>query len=106
MESNLFFTFRNKEYSCNVCIDNSEYPCYVFVTLDDTSLINEFGEEITLKTDAEKTLPRNDDYPELIELRRSIFNVVKMLPEFICEKSKLIKQAQSQSSLLGHQAYQ
>ena len=52
-------------------------PCFIFVTLDDRELVKEFGEEITIKTDCRTVLPRKDDYPELNELRHSIFNAVK-----------------------------
>lgn len=89
MDLTIQFIFRNKLYSCIVCIDSSEYPCFVFVTLTDKELISEFGDDITIKTDCEKLLPKRDDYAELIELRQSIFDVTKMIPEFIAAKRKM-----------------
>ncbi|MFL5811475.1 MAG: hypothetical protein ACJ749_18265 [Flavisolibacter sp.] len=52
----------------------------------DRELIHEFGEEISVKTDFEKRLPKKDDYPALILLREAIFIAVKYLPEFLAKK--------------------
>lgn len=106
MESNLVFTFRNRQNTCNVCIDNSEYPCFIFVTLDEKSLIEEFGEELTIKTDCEKLLVRNDDYTELVELRQAILDAVKLMPEFMVGKTRFLKLWESQSSYLKRDVYQ
>ena len=83
------FLFRNKLCRCLVFIDSSATPCYVFVELLDAGLIAEFGEEITLKTDFEKRLPKQDDYPALIEIRQSIFEAIKFLPDFVTAHHKI-----------------
>src|SRR5437899_104707 len=80
------FLFRNKPSVCTVDIDSSATPCYVFVVLEDRELIHEFGEEITVKTDFEKRLPKRDDYPALTALREAIFEAVRHLPEFIAKR--------------------
>ena len=90
MNSNVQFSFRNKVYSCTIFIDSSEDPCYVFVILLDHNLINEFGDEITIKTDCEKRLPKRDDYAQLVELREAIFDSVKTIPEFIAAKKEMV----------------
>lgn len=89
MDLSTNFLFRNKLSSCLVFIDSSSTPCYVFVELQDAGLIAEFGEEITVKTDFEKRLPKKDDYPALIELRQSIFVAIKFLPDFVAAHHKM-----------------
>ena len=105
MHLNIQFTFRNKGHSCNTYIDTTAHPCFIFVILADKELINEFGDEITIKTDCEKRLPKKDDYPELVELRESIFNVVKAIPEFIAVKKRMILLRQPQNNYLGQLSY-
>jgi hypothetical protein len=84
------FTFRNKEYSCKIWVDISpEPPFYVFADLLDKELIQEFGDEITIKTDFETRLPRLDDYQALSELRQAVFNAIQTNPAFITRKNKV-----------------
>lgn len=85
------FPFRNKIHGCDIYIDSSAYPCFVFVTHADQELIDEFGEDVTIKTDCLKLLRKKDDYPRLIELRLAIFEVVKLLPAFATAKQHLTK---------------
>jgi len=80
---NVEFNFRNKIYTCHINIISSGYPYFIFVKLHDKDLINEFGEEVTIKTDGETRLTKKDDHAELIELRQSIFDVIQIQPEFI-----------------------
>ncbi len=80
------FVFRKKACLCSIYIDSAESPCYVFIDLKDKELIQEFGEEVTVKTDFEKRLPKQDDYPALVLLREAIFNALKELPEFMAKR--------------------
>ena len=105
MQLNLEFTFRNKGHTCNIYIDSTAHPCYIFVILTDKELIKEFGDEITIKTDCEKRLPKKDDYSELVELRESIFSAVKTIPEFIAVKKRMILLRQPQNNYLGQLSY-
>jgi len=105
MDLNKRFTFRNKDYRCNIYIDSTAHPCFIFAILLDKDLISEFGDEITIKTDCEKLLPKKDDYTELIKLRQSIFNAVKTIPEFISAKSRMILLNQPQNSYLTELSY-
>ena len=89
MESDVQFTFRNKEYSCYAVMDCSEYPYYIFTILADNELITEFGDEVTIKTNGEGRLPKRDDLPVLTELREAIFDGVKTTPEFIALKETM-----------------
>ena len=82
MDFEFSFLFRNKKWSCTACIDASEDPCYVFIQLKDAHLINEFGDEVTLKTDFENRLPKKDDFGELLLLRKSLFEALKDHPQF------------------------
>jgi hypothetical protein len=83
------FIFRSKACLCSIHFDSSKSPCYVFIDLKDKELIQEFGEEITIKTDFETRLPKQDDYSDLVVLRDAIFNAIKDLPEFLAKKSLL-----------------
>ena len=105
MDLNIQFTYRNKNYSCSIYIDSTAYPCYIFVILTDRELIKKFGDEITIKTDCEKRLPKKDDYFELVELRESIFNAVKTMPEFMAGKKRMILLSQPQDGALGQLSY-
>lgn len=82
MDFELSFFFRNIARSCLAYLDASEEPCYVFVQLTDPALIEEFGDEVTIKTDLVQRLPRKDDYEELVALRQAIFNSLKEDPRF------------------------
>jgi hypothetical protein len=105
MDLNIQFTHKNKSRTCNIYIDSTAHPCYIFVILTDKELIKEFGDEITIKTDCEKRLPKKDDFPELVELRESIFNTVKAMPEFMAVKKRMMLLRQTQNSPLGHLSY-
>jgi hypothetical protein len=105
MDFNIQFTHKNKSRACNIYIDSTAYPCYIFVILTDKDLIKKFGDEITIKTDCEKRLPKKDDYLELVELRESIFNVVKAMPEFMAVKKSMVSLRQPQTSPLGQLSY-
>jgi hypothetical protein len=77
MDSVVQLLFRGKLFLSDFVIDVSEEPCYIFCMLRDKELVQEFGEEITIKTDLEKRLLKRDDYGTLVELRQAIFNAVK-----------------------------
>ena len=82
MGSKYTFRFRNKDYIADTYFSYEDEPCYIFVTLSDVSLAREFGEDITIATDCHDLISRNDDYPELKELRQAVFNAVKDGDEF------------------------
>jgi hypothetical protein len=88
MNANIDFIFRKKLYKAELFFDDSEYPCFVFVIIHDKALIEEFGDEITLKTDLQKLLPKKDDYPELVGLREAIFSIAKNTAVFLAGKEK------------------
>ncbi len=89
MEGDIPFIFRGKVFWCNAFIDSSEYPCYLFVMLDHSELVQEFGNEVTIKTDCEQVLARADDYPALVALRKALFAVIKPAPECIAARKKM-----------------
>ena len=90
------FIFRNKLYKGEMFIDDSENPCLVFIILNDDELKNEFGEEIILKTDFENLLPKRDDYPALLEMRKSLFAIVRNTEAF--QMAKKLQLAKSNST--------
>lgn len=72
-------------------IDDSEFPCLVFVIVRDKELIDEFGDEITLKTDFEKLLPQKDDHPAINAIREDIFAIAKNTTPFLNAKERWTK---------------
>lgn len=71
----------------------------MFAVLQDKELIDEFGDEVTIKTDFNARLPKNDDYTELIELRQAVFNAAKNQQQFIATRGKLINRIMSGATL-------
>ena len=88
MDALINFCFREKSYQGEVFVEDSEFPCLVFVILRQQELQKEFGEEITVKTDFETLLPKKDDYPALVELRKTVLATVKNTERFISAKKK------------------
>ena len=101
MDHNFQFTFRNMPYSCTAVIDRSAEPYLVFAILTDPLLITEFGDEVTVKTDFVRLLPKRDDYPALIELRQSILNGLKLLPAFSETSSEIMHFGNRQKVVYG-----
>ncbi len=87
MESS--FTHKKGNYSCNYEIDNSEDPCFVFVTFNDKTLIKKYGGELTIKTDFQDLLPFEDGHSVLNELRQDVFNGLKSHPEMNFARLKM-----------------
>ena len=63
MDFKIHFLFRGASYSAIPYISFDEDPCFIFVTLEGEELIKEFGEEINIKTDCEKVLPKKTATP-------------------------------------------
>lgn len=82
MDMVVSFIFRGKLYSCRAFVDTTEDPFYIFIIFNDQELIAEFGDEISIKTNGLIRLPKADDYPELVDIRQTLFNAIKNLPEF------------------------
>lgn len=93
MDAIIDFIFRKKLYKGELFIEDSEFPFFVFVILRDKDLVQEFGEEITIKTDFENPLPRKDDYPEMLALRDAIFSIAKNTPVFLAKRDKWLQKA-------------
>ena len=88
MDFKVQFLFRGASYHAIPYISFEEDPCFIFITLEGKEVIEEFGEEISIKTDCETVLPKKDSYPELEELRNAIFDAVKQTKLFQIEKAK------------------
>jgi hypothetical protein len=89
MDAIISFIFRKKLYEGEMFIEDSEYPCFVFIIVRHQDIIEEFGDEIVLKTDYEALLPKKDDnYPGLLELRQVLFSIVKNTPLFLEAREK------------------
>ena len=92
MESTLQFLFREKLFTCEVCIDCADDPFFIFMILNDQELIAEFGDEITIKTDFINLLQKRDDFEQLTVLRQCIFDCLKFHPMFIQAKTKKMRE--------------
>jgi hypothetical protein len=88
MNAPIEFLFREKLYKGEMFVDYSEYPCLIFVIVRDKELAEEFGDEITLKTDFVNLLPKKDDYPETMILREAIFSVARYTAVFLAAKEE------------------
>ncbi len=89
MDAALRFLFREKFYTCEVCIDTADDPQFIFMILNDKGFIQEFGDEITIKTDFQSRLSKRDDFAELTKLRQAIFEALKYHPAYIAQRTKL-----------------
>lgn len=82
------YTYRGSIRSARAFFSFEEEPCFIFLWLYDSDLVDEFGDEISIKTDLESVLPRRNDYKKLVELELAIFAALKEEPAFLYEKSK------------------
>lgn len=90
MDFQFSFVFRSKSRLAHAFIDYNEEPYFIFTILLDKELIEEFSDEITIKTDFNKVLPKKDDStPGLVELRQSIFDSIKETEEFKALKGRV-----------------
>ncbi len=88
MDCFVYYTYRGKGCAARAFFSFEQEPFYIFLWLYDSELINEFGDEISIKTNLETVLPRKNDYKELVELEEAIFAVLKNEPTFLSERAK------------------
>jgi hypothetical protein len=86
MDCFVYYTFRGKVCAARAFFSFEQEPYFIFLWLFDSALINEFGDEISIKTDLEKVLSRKNDYKGLMELEEAIFAALKKEPAFIAER--------------------
>ena len=89
MDLVLSFTYQQSSHTCEAFIDASDHPCYIFVLLHSKCLIEQFGEDISIKTDCDQVLPKKDDTPSLVTLRKAIFDAIKQAIDLSGTKRKL-----------------
>ena len=82
MDFELHFNFRGKQYSCFSLIKVTEHPAIIISYPQAEELVNEFGEEITVRTDFEKLLHHDNEHPHLKSLQQIILDSAKSTPEF------------------------
>jgi hypothetical protein len=76
------------KFSAMVFFSFEETPFFIFVMFKNKDLILEFGDEITIKTDCERVLPKKDDDPALHELRLAVFNAARHTEAFLNARQK------------------
>lgn len=84
------YIFRGELCSARAFFSFEEEPYFVFLWLYDSDIVNEFGDEVSIKTDLKKVLPRKNDYKSLIDLELAIFEALKEQPAFLQEKAKTL----------------
>jgi hypothetical protein len=92
MELDISFNFRNRMYSYRLLIDYSEEPYYIFTIQKDSFIIDKYSDDVSIKTDLFKVLPKEDDFLDgIVELRQAIFNAFISTPEYHMLKAQLSK---------------
>jgi hypothetical protein len=71
-------------------------PYFLSTTLLDESLINEFGQSLSIKTDGDQVLHNSKESVESIQLKGAVFNYLKLTPAFIQLKEKYSSRRQQQ----------
>jgi hypothetical protein len=78
-------------YSCRLLIDYSEEPYYIFTIQKDSLIIDKYSDDVSIKTDLFKVLPKEDDFLEgIVELRQAIFNAFTSTAEYQKLKAQLL----------------
>ncbi|TCZ68092.1 hypothetical protein [Flaviaesturariibacter aridisoli] len=86
MKTDLTFIFSGYIYTCEAQVDISAFPLLVFVRLHEQALTDRFGEVLTIKTNFDGLLPRQDDRPELTMLRQAILDALHLTPAWQTER--------------------
>lgn len=77
------FNFLNKLYSAEVVPSFSEKPFYFFVLFNETDIINEFGEELSIATvDGNSIVNSVATTIRVKTLKEIIFQEIKKVPEY------------------------
>ncbi len=90
MDTSIRFEFEGRAFVADAFFSFDQQPYYIFMSLHDSTLIEYFGEEVTIKTDLFRVLPKKDDYPNLIELRQKMFNAIKSSQVFRLKKEQVL----------------
>jgi hypothetical protein len=82
------FPFRNTTYPASVLFSFEEEPYFLMTTLLDAGLVNEFGENLSIKTDGDAVLPHPGETPATSQLKSAVFDHLKKTPAFVQMKAK------------------
>ena len=82
MDHLIRFIFRGKLSEARFFLSFDEKPFYIFCLISDEALVKEFGDEVNIKTDGSDCLASKNDWPELAELKETIFQAIRPLPHF------------------------
>jgi len=92
MQLHLQFTYNNQPCICEVLLDSSALPYYMFTLHTNPYIIAKYSDEVVIKTDLLKVLPKEDDYIDgIVELRQTIFNAFTATTEYEQTRSRLPK---------------
>jgi hypothetical protein len=76
MEALVSFSFRENQYSASYTICEREHPTYIYVSLKNADLVQEFGEELVLHSNG-RTLLDDHVYTEnRLELYTAVFKAI------------------------------
>ncbi len=88
MDCFVYYTYRGKASAASAFFSFEEDPYYIFLWLHDPVHVSAFGNEISIKTDLAKVLPKKNDYNGLVELESILFAALQQEPSFIAAKTK------------------
>lgn len=97
------FPFRDTNYRAYALFSFEEEPYFLSVTLLDNSLINEFGESLSIKTDGDDVLYYTRDTEAVIQLKNAVFNYLKQTPAFKQLKANYSSRKKQHRKDLKHQ---
>ena len=86
MDALIDFIFRKKHDQAEMYVEGSEFPCIVFACHRNNELQMEFGEEVTGKTSFGKLPFKMDDYPGIIEKRKTVSAIIKNTERFLMKR--------------------
>jgi len=77
------FNFSNRTYSAEVVPSFTEKPFYFFILFNETEIINEFGEELSIATtDGSSILNNISTDVKVKTLKEILFREIKKVPEY------------------------
>ncbi|MDB5251835.1 MAG: hypothetical protein JWP27_1004 [Flaviaesturariibacter sp.] len=83
------FRFRERDYRVFFVLSFEEPPFYIFCIIDDPTLANEFGEELTLCTDGTRLIPSRVDWHALTEFKDILFQSICKTPVFLESRQQI-----------------
>ena len=82
-DTTIKFNFSNGIFSAAVIPSFNEKPYYFFILFNETEIISEFGDELSIATDGDTILNSIPTDNKLKSLKEVIFKDIKKVPEYL-----------------------